>query len=409
MLPVDENVKIKLLPFFIEQEHNIFLIIKKEDCTILKTSEEGIKAVKMLNKGKTIKEIKKILSQEYNVEKSTINIDPLLETLIENRFISSVGDKTLYTSEKKLWYVKLKFFATFILQLKLSHFIYHYVPIRLTYLFFKKIFFKKIKIHEGKREEIEKSLHAVNYARSLMNNIQDIVEANIRLLNKIEFDKTLFFKLGHRNLSTWLDKFFIVENMEILLKNVERNKGIILCGFHTGNYNLLPFVLAKNHFEVHTPVVLEEGGTEIVVERIKKIAQEAFPLKMHIYKRGKYDGVRLFRVLKRGGIILLYCDTHIALTNDLVEVEFFGRRIKMNQGVAFLHKKTNSPIIPVLTYNRGDYCYIKLLDAIYDMRNFDEQAIVQKLISILQNFLVNSPEQWAKWYDLRKMSIDSIL
>jgi lauroyl/myristoyl acyltransferase len=92
-----------------------------------------------------------------------------------------------------------------------------------------------------------------------------------------------------------------------------------------------------------------------------------------------------------------------------VEVEFFGRRIKMNQGVAFLHKKTNSPIIPVLTYNRGDYCYIKLLDAIYDMRNFDEQAIVQKLISILQNFLVNSPEQWAKWYDLRKMSIDSIL
>jgi hypothetical protein len=233
MLPVDENVKIELLPFFIEQEHNIFLIIKKEDRTVLKTSEEGIKAVKMLNKGKTIKEIKEILSREYNVEKSTININPLLETLIENRFISSVGDKTLYTSEKKLWYVKFKFFVAFILQLKLSHFIYYYVPIRLTYFFLKKIFFKKIKIHEGKKEEIEKSLHAVNYAKSLMNNIQDIVEANIRLLNKIEFDKTLFFKLGHRNLSTWLDKFFIVENMEILLKNVERNKGIILCGFHT--------------------------------------------------------------------------------------------------------------------------------------------------------------------------------
>jgi lauroyl/myristoyl acyltransferase len=168
-------------------------------------------------------------------------------------------------------------------------------------------------------------------------------------------------------------------------------------------------VLAKNHFEVHTPVVLEEGGIEIVVERIKKIDQEAFPLKTHIYKRGKYDGVRLFRVLKKGGIILLYCDTHIALTNDLIEVEFFGRRIRANRGVAFLHKKTNSPIIPVLTYNRGNYCYVKLLDAIYNMQNFTEQEILQKLFSILQNFLVDFPEQWAKWLDLRKMSIDSIL
>lgn len=409
MLPIDENVKIKLLPFFIDQEHNISLIIKKEDLTILKTSEEGVRAVKMLNKGKTIKEIKEILSQEYNVEKSTININPFLETLIENRFISSIGDITLYTSEKKLWYVKLKFFVAFILQSKLLHFTYHYVPIRLTYLFFKKITFEKIKIHEGKREEIEKSLHAVNYARSFMNNIQDIVEANIRLLNKIEFDKTLFFKLGYRNLSTWLDKFFVVENMEILRKSMDRNKGIILCGFHTGNYYSLPFVLAKNHFEVHTPVMLEEGGTEITVERIKKIDQEAFPLKIQIYKRGKYDGVKLFSVLKRGGIILLYCDTHFTLSDDLVEVGFFGRRIKMNQGVAFLHKKTNSPIIPVLTHNRGNYCYIKLLDAIYDMRNFGERAILQKLISILQNFLVNSPEQWAKWHDLRKMSVDNIL
>jgi len=409
MSPVDENVKIKLLPFFTEQEHNIFLIIKKEDRTVLKTSEVGVKAVKMLNKGKTIKEIKEMLSQEYDVEKSTINMNPLLETLIENRLISTIGDKTLYTSEKKPLYVNLKFFVTFVLQLKLSHFMYHYVPIHLTYLFFKKIFFKKIKIHEGKREEIEKSLRAVNFAGSLMNNIQDIVEANIRLLNQIEFDRTLFFKLGYRNLSTWLDKFFIVENMEILLKNVEQNKGTILCGFHTGNYYSCPFVLAKNHFEVHTPVVLEEGGIEIVVERVKKIDQEAFPLKMHFYRRGKYDGIRLFRVLKKGGIILLYCDTHIALTNDLMEVEFFGRMIKMNKGVAFLHKKTNSPIMPVLTYNRGNYCHIKFLDEISDMRNFSEQEILQKLISILQNFLVNSPEQWAKWYDLRKMSIDSTL
>jgi lauroyl/myristoyl acyltransferase len=408
MSPVDENEKMKLLPFFIKQEHNIFLIIKKEDCTVLKTSEVGIKAVKMLNKGKTIKEIKEILSKEYNVEESTININPLLETLIENRFISIIGDKTLYTSEKKPWSVKLKFFVTFILQLKLFHFIYHYMPICLTYFFFKKIFFKKIKIHEGKREEIEKGLHALNYA-GLMNNIQDIVEDNIRLLNQIEFDKTLFFELGYRNLRTWLDKFFIVENMEILLRNIKQNKGTILCGFHTGNYYSSPFVLAKNHFEVHTPVVLEEGGIEIVVERIKKIDQEAFPLKMHIYKRGKYDGVRLFRVLKKGGIILLYCDTHIALTNDLMEVEFFGRRIRANRGVVFLHKKTNSPIIPVLTYNRGNYCYVKLLDAIYNMQNFTEQEILQKLFSILQNFLVNSPEQWAKWPDLRKMSIDSII
>ena len=55
---------------------------------------------------------------------------------------------------------------------------------------------------------------------------------------------------------------------------MERNKGVILCGFHTGNYYSLPFVLAKNHFEVHTPVVLEEGGIEIVVERIKSAERD---------------------------------------------------------------------------------------------------------------------------------------
>jgi len=409
MLPADENAKIKLFPFFVTQENDISLIIKKEDRTILKTSEVGIKAVKMLNKGKTINEIREVLSREYNIEKSTINLNPLLETLIENHFISTLGDKILNTSKKNTLYVQLKFFINFIIQLRFVHFLYHYIPIRLSYSLLKKIFFKKIKIHENKKEEIEKRLHTISYAESLRNKIQDIAEANIRLLKQIEFDKTLFLKLRYRNLSTWLDKFFIIENIEILRKSMERKKGSILCGFHTGNYNLLAFVLAKNHFEVHTPVIFEEAAHQIIVERIQKIDREVFPLKVHIYKRGRYDGMRLFRVLKNRGIILLYCDTHIALADDLVEVDFFGRRIKTNRGVAFFHKKTNTPIIPVLTYNRGNYCHVKFLDEIYNMRNFTEQEILQKLFSILQNLLMNSPEQWAKWHDLEKMSIDIML
>jgi len=408
MLSIDENAKIKLVPFYIKQEGDNFLIVKKENLTILKTSEVGIKVANLLAKSHTINEIKDILSREYNIDKSTINVNPLLETFVENRYIYAIGDEILVESRKNKWYIQIKFFFSSITKLQLFHFIYYSIPIRISYIFMRKIIFKNIHIHEDIKNRINESLYTVYPFINNKNNIQDIAEANVLLLKQIEFDKVLFFNLGYKNLSTWLDKYFVIENIDTLYKNFERNKGIILCGFHSGSYNVLPCVLAKNHLEIHTPVIFEQTAHQMMVERIKKIDKEAFPFKLHIYRRGKYDGQRLFYVLKKGGIILLFCDTHRIFTDDVVEVKFYNQKIITNRGVAFFHKKTNAPIMPVLTYNQGAYCYIKFLDVISDMQTFTEGEIMQKLFSILQNLITNSPENWAKWADLREMNIGSM-
>jgi len=407
--PFDENCKIKLVPFYLQKNNTDFFIVKRDDITVLKTSEAGIKTLKFLKKGYTIDKIKNIFSQKYNIEKSEINLNPILETLIENQFVAIWGDNVLIPLKKTNWIYKIKFFLLFTFPIQLFNLLFKYLAVRFSYPLINNFFSKNLKSPVSKKNITKEILDIISLDESVNWDIPNTVEANIKLLKQLNSEQYFCFMLSNKKISAWFDKFFIVENLEILINNIKRNKGLILCGFHTGSYIFLPCILAKNNVEVHTPIVFEEVGFEKVVDRLHQANDDIFPVRVHIYKRDKHDGLRFFNILRNNGVILLFCDTHIHQTEDLEEVDFFAQKIKVNRGIAFLHKKTNKPIIPVLTYNQGNYHYIKFLEKVENMQHCTEQEILQKIFSILQNFLINDPKQWTKWDDLNKMKISQTI
>ena len=187
------------------------------------------------------------------------------------------------------------------------------------------------------------------------------LKQNIEIHAQIIYDRIMYFSLSFKNLKRWFDHYFVIENLHYFDSAINQNKGVILCGFHSGSYNLLPFIIASRGYEIHSPTLFDADFHKQIVERTKQIDAKGFSLKSHIYNRSNEDGIKLYRVLKEKGTILLFCDTHVFLTDDLLTVDFLNTKIKTNRGLAFFHKRTHSPIVPILTYQLGNKCHIKFL------------------------------------------------
>jgi lauroyl/myristoyl acyltransferase len=166
------------------------------------------------------------------------------------------------------------------------------------------------------------------------------------------FDKTLFFFLSDRAFKTWIMEYFIIENSEQL--SMLQNRQIIFCAFHFANYEMLPIVLGAHGIEVYTPIAFKDELFKKHTNRIEEVKERIFPVVPRIYSRTNKDGIILFRALKNNKNILLYCDTHILLTDIYAKVKMFGHEVKVSRGAGVLHKKTGIPIVPILTHLKND-------------------------------------------------------
>jgi lauroyl/myristoyl acyltransferase len=204
-------------------------------------------------------------------------------------------------------------------------------------------------------------------------------------------------------MSGWIRNYFVIENKKYFEEI--KDKPIIYCGYHFSNYEMLPIVLGNYGLEVCTPIAFKDEYFEQHVQRTNAIKGRVFPATPLIYSRSEKDGIILFRALKNNKSILLFCDTHILLADVYLTVKFLDRTIKVNRGAALLHKKTRVPIVPVLTYQKGNRCYIKFLSQIIYEEDVTEQDIIQKLFGTLEDHIRDYPHQWAKWQDLESMVV----
>jgi lauroyl/myristoyl acyltransferase len=393
---IEENDILILAPVSIKKLAEDYLIIKKEDLTTLTTPKAGAKVVELIASGKTPVKIKEIISKEFNVDVSTVNITQILESLVDNGFISQIGDRVMFR-EKPRSFVHLKHFLTIVLSGKLLEIFMKRDRVQLIYPFLKRIFFKKIQIDNALIERakvafIESGFPDKNFSKKYAN-----------IQKQIAFDKTLFFNLKDKALGGWIRKYFVIEN-EKYFEEI-KDKAIIFCGYHFSNFEMLPIVLGNRGVEVCTPIAYKDGVFEQHLQRTNAIKGRVFPVVPQLYSRSEKDGLSLFRALINDKSILLFCDTHMLLTDNYYTVKLLGRTIKVNHGAALLHKKTHVPIVPVLTYQKRNRCYIKFLPKIIFDEDVTEQNIILKLFRTLEDHIRDFPHQWAKWHDLESMVV----
>jgi Bacterial lipid A biosynthesis acyltransferase len=396
---IEEKDILIMAPVSIKKLAEDYLIIKKEDLTTLTTRKAGAKVVELIASGKTLFKIKEIISKEFNVDKSTVNITPILESLIDNGFISRIGGRVMFRETPRP-FVHLKHFLTIILSSKLLEYFMKRDRVQLIYPILKRIFFNKVQIDNALIDRAK----VVFMGSGFYDEKFSQKYANAQ--KQIAFDKTLFFNLNDKAMGEWIKKYFVIEN-KVYFDTI-KDKTIIFCGYHFSNFEMLPIVLGNYGLEVCTPIAYKDDYFEQHVLRTKAIKDRVFPAVPQIYSRSEKDGLILFRALKNNRSILLFCDTHILLTEAYVTVRFLGRMIKVNRGAALLHKKTHVPIVPVLTYQKGNRCYIKFLSQILYEEDTAEQDITQKLFGRLEDHMGGYPHQWAKWHDLELMTVSSL-
>jgi|WetSurMetagenome_2_1015567.scaffolds.fasta_scaffold51490_2 hypothetical protein len=393
---IEENDILTLAPVCIKKLDEDYLIIKKDDMTTLTTPKAGAKVVELLALGTTPFKIKEIISKEFQVDVETVNIRPILESLVDNGFISKIGDRVMFKEKYRL-VVHLKHFLKTVLSSKLLEVLIKRDRIQFFYPFLKRIFFKKAIIDST----------LVNRAKVAFNKSgfsdKKFLFKYANNQKHVAFDKALFFNLTDKALSTWIQKYFIIENEEYF--NTIKNTTIIYCGYHFSNFEMLPIVFGNYGVEVCTPIAYKDEYFRQHVRRTEAMKECVFPAVPQLYSRSEKDGLLLFRALKNNKSILLFCDTHIVLTDSFLRVKFLGRMIRANRGAALLQKKTHVPIVPVLTYQKRNRCYIKFLPQMMYEEDVTEQDIIQKLFCVLEDHIRDYPPQWAKWQDLELMTV----
>jgi lauroyl/myristoyl acyltransferase len=258
------------------------------------------------------------------------------------------------------------------------------------------MFFRKMQVDE-------KLLHhaCVAFGKSGLSDSR--FSRNYENIQKqIAFDKTLFFRLNYDALGRWIRNYFVLENQISVIEET-KDKGVIFCGYHFGSFETLPIVFGNIGIEVCSPVAYKDEYFEQHVKRIEVVKGRVFPVVPRLYSRSEKDGLILYRALREGKSILLFCDTHILLTENYLTVQLMGRSIKVNRGAAALHKKTHVPIVPVLTYQKRNQCHIRFLSPITYKQEITEHEITQRLFRILEDHVRDYPSQWAKWHDWENM------
>lgn len=392
----DEDI-MELVPLHVRKINENYMVIKKEDMTSLITQKPGITVIKMIEKKKTLSEIKETIALEYEIEKSTVNITPIIQTLILNNFVSRIGNRILFKEKSKL-IVQVNYFISTILLASIFELLLNSIKIPLFYDLLKKLFYQQIHVEKSILKTAEASLQRTNATgKKFLTEYEN-------LQKKIIFDKTLFFKLNYNSLDYWLNKYFVIENKDYFKQVL--GKKVIYCSYHTCGFELLPFILAGHGLELLAPVAYKDDFFMKLIDRneeIKKYLNYTVP---KLLSRSEKDGIILYKALKNDKNILLFCDTHILLSDDFIDVFFLGTIIKVNRGAALLHKRTKAPIVPVLTYHNGMRCFVKFFPMINYEEAQTEKDVTQQLFDVLQSHLEKYPHHWAKWHDLEEMIVE---
>lgn len=196
--------------------------------------------------------------------------------------------------------------------------------------------------------------------------------------------------------SRFVEKHVLTCGLENLEEAVGAGRGAIILTAHIGNWELGGSVLVELGYDV-TTVALEEKNKRVYALLSKQRARRGVDV---LPAKGNLRGC--YRALKEGKILALLADRDV--TGAGIEVEFFGKSVKIPQGPARLSVRTGAPIVPAFMLRRpNDSWHLYVEKAIYPDASVDDENaiknIIQKYVPVLEEFIRWHPSQWAVFYD----------
>jgi KDO2-lipid IV(A) lauroyltransferase len=171
---------------------------------------------------------------------------------------------------------------------------------------------------------------------------------------------------------------------------LERGRGLLLVTGHLGNWDLPAAVMAGRG--IPTNVIVETLEPPAWNERVQAIRERAglraIPME---------TGVReIYAALRRNEVVAVVFDR--PLTEGGVEVEFFGERTRVPEGVARIALRTGASIIGAVGIRRGNRFLAQVAPPVEYAstgdRERDAAAITQQIMDWFEGHVRQYPDQW---------------
>ncbi|GAA2444943.1 phosphatidylinositol mannoside acyltransferase [Actinomadura vinacea] len=185
---------------------------------------------------------------------------------------------------------------------------------------------------------------------------------------------------------------FRVTGEEKIFSTLESGRGVVLALPHMGNYEQAGAWLAYQGQRFTT--VAERLKPESLFDRFVAF-RESLGMEVLAHKGASAYG-RLAHRLRAGGLVCLVVDRD--LTENGIEVEFFGATARMPAVSGALALQTGAALIPVTLWYEGEYWAARVHDEVPapagGVRQEKIQAMTQELARVFEEGIAAHPEDW---------------
>lgn len=429
---VTDESRLTIFPFTIwrlDAKSCIIFRLGFPTITAITTSNVGATAVKLLRKGHTIAETKKVLAKSQS-SVAEVNPSKLVQALLQAKFIKAIDGKQLskvQPSRMRQMRQQVHVLGTRITELLITTGVRH---LSAHWAYAVVHFFRWFALRSRRRMRVAaesnlaaafdgllppSSMHtlAVDYCR----------EKDARLLTR-----RFFRNMSEARVVRWIRQSTEIHGLENLAAARSSGRGVLLCGLHFTAAELLVAILwlhgqsfsgagpapPLRNKHVPTRLVLDASLFDTKIQGCGTLTW---------YSKASFDGAReILRTLSSAGTALVFLDGyperpgkdvahyfgHVAAeySPGRTIVSFLNRSTSANTATAWMALQTNALVVPVkLLRMRGVRYAVMISPAIEFSAQDNVASATQKLYKCLESNICLHPAQWVYWDRLNELVV----
>jgi lauroyl/myristoyl acyltransferase len=197
----------------------------------------------------------------------------------------------------------------------------------------------------------------------------------------------------------------ILTGLETLEAALDGGGGAIVFTCHMGPYYALPIALALSGHRVVIVERLGFVGSPLISYQVKRL--NSLLGGRFITLTTAYDSQLLRKLeqhLRQGEVLFLMGDYRGASNRKEEYSKFLGYDIVPGRGIAWLHYRTQAPMIPVrYVGSQRAVAKFEIRDKLQVDYGISVADITQRVYGVLEDQVLERPECWALWIDYHLM------
>jgi lauroyl/myristoyl acyltransferase len=386
--------------------------------TAISTSSIGLEAVRLLQSGHSIGEVKAVLGKKH--ESAVTDLSPLITALYKARIIRRAGGVVVCDEAPSAWkaFTQKSAWVGFAVRRAVVSALLKYLPLQMAYaiLFHLRPRWSKAKWH-GALRQTRQNVASVFGSSLLPGQIDEIAEGFIAEQIRRDLDIEVLSTFSDLKIASWMRRSCTISGLEHLDEALARKQGVLLSSFHFSSSHLIILVLWLNGYSF-----TGAGGiTRAANTRVLPFDDPALAAKLggcgkvKWFSHFNFDSVlAMCKALESGGMALVYPDSNWARPAKHVAkyfghgaaqyrpartvVPFLGRKAEANKGAPWIYQQSKAALLPVkLIRVSNSRFHLSIGPEIKLNREASVEAIAAELYRALEREVCTDPAAWSYW------------